>query len=206
VIERPWKRRFGMFRPPLPIVSERWRERSLTAGLFVGGFHGDELIRDRVDMLGGAIGGVRLGWDFDEYWGLEGRAAFASADVRSEIGPPLTRSGQFTMFDASVLFYPWTTPRWRPFVLAGIGIGIFDYTNDVGLNIVDSTPIFPIGIGLKYRHDDWVAFRFDFTDTIALGDGLKRVTTHNLSVAGGVEFRFGGPRRTYWPWSRRWLR
>jgi hypothetical protein len=205
--DRPWLSRFCPFpRPPLPVIGERWTERSLNAGLFVGGFQGDELIKGQVSMGAGAIGGVRLGWDFDAYWGLEGRIGMASADVRNQIGPPRTRSGQVTMFDASVLFYPYTTTRWRPFLLAGIGLAIFDYDDLVGTNIVDSTPEFPVGIGIKYRHDDWVAFRFDFTDTIALGDGTKRVTTNNLSLTGGVEFRFGGPRRTYWPWSQKWPR
>jgi hypothetical protein len=205
--DRPWLSGFRtLLRPPLPVIGERWTERSLNAGLFVGGFQGDELIKGQVCMGAGAIGGVRLGWDFDAYWGIEGRIGMASADVSNQVGPPQTRSGQVTMFDSSVLFYPYTTTRWRPFLLAGIGLAIFDYDNLNGLNIVDSTPTFPIGVGVKYRHDDWVAFRLDFTDTIALGDGTKRVTTNNLSLTGGVEFRFGGPRRTYWPWSQEWLR
>ncbi|MGE0605753.1 MAG: outer membrane beta-barrel protein [Pirellulales bacterium] len=191
--------------PPLPVVSERWNERTLYLGLFVGGFFGDELVASRVKQGTGVIGGVRGGLDFDDYWGLEGRVAFAGAPVSNINTGTELRTGVQKFFDASILFYPWTTARFRPFGLAGIGIGVLDFDNDFGRHIVNSTPIFPVGAGLKYRHDDWVAFRVDFTDTIALGaDGLFS-NTHNMSVTGAVEFRFGGPRKTYWPWTPRWF-
>ena len=39
----------------------------------VGGISGDTLIAGQINQNGGFLGGMRLGWDYDHYWGLETR-------------------------------------------------------------------------------------------------------------------------------------
>lgn len=191
--------------PPLPLISEQWHERTLYVGTFVGGYWGDDLVARRVRQGSGVNGGIRLGWDFDDYWGIEGRAVMAGGSVQNLVGPPFVRNGQEKFFDADLLFYPWTTTRFRPFILGGIGLGIFTFQTDTLAFINQSAPTFPFGLGFKYRHDDWVAFRLEFIDIVAIGDNRRMSNTHNLTLNGGVEFRLGGPRKTYWPWRQRWL-
>ena len=58
----------------------------------------------------------------------------------------------------------------------------------------------PIGVGLKYRWTNWVAFRGDLMDNIAYARGVVD-TTNNFSFTVGVEMQFGGVRRSYWPWN-----
>ena len=58
----------------------------------------------------------------------------------------------------------------------------------------------PIGIGLKYRLHDWLTLRADVTDNLAFGSsGLA--TMNNFSFTTGMEFRFGGYHKNYWPWA-----
>ena len=59
----------------------------------------------------------------------------------------------------------------------------------------------PFGFGLKVRCiRDWLALRLEMLDNVAFGSaGLD--TMHNITLTGGVEVRFGGPRKSYWPWN-----
>jgi hypothetical protein len=41
----------------------------------------------------------------------------------------------------------------------------------------------------------------DLHDSIMLGQQVDLELLHNLTLAGGVEFRFGGSPNTYYPWN-----
>jgi hypothetical protein len=57
----------------------------------------------------------------------------------------------------------------------------------------------PFGVGLKYHWTDWMALRFEVADNVAFGSqGIG--TLHHISIIGAAELRFGGSRRSYWPW------
>ena len=186
--------------PEPPEITQVWAERPLRVGLFLSVLEGDELIQGQVGQGNGALGGLRLGCDLDDYWGLEARLGFGSADVENLVGAADVRSGQLTVADISVLYYPWPSPRWRPFLSAGAGLAWFDFRDQTGENVANSTPSFPLGLGASYRIDDAAALRLELFDTIAVGDGSELDTTHNVSFGAALEYRFGGPRRSYWPW------
>jgi hypothetical protein len=59
----------------------------------------------------------------------------------------------------------------------------------------------PFGIGVKYLHSDCLDFRLELADQMAVGGGTPIETMHRLCVTAGMELRFGGSRRAYWPWN-----
>jgi hypothetical protein len=58
----------------------------------------------------------------------------------------------------------------------------------------------PLGLGLKIYQSPWFTIRFDVTDNISFGGGHVDAM-NNFSLALGVEFRFGGKRPSYFPWT-----
>jgi hypothetical protein len=58
----------------------------------------------------------------------------------------------------------------------------------------------PLAIGVKYYCQKWLAARLTLTDNISFGNSRMR-GMNNLSLTGGVEVRYGGPRLSYFPWN-----
>ena len=58
----------------------------------------------------------------------------------------------------------------------------------------------PLAMGLKYRWNDYFAWRLEFSDDIAYSWNPHNAL-HSLSVTLGLELRFGGTRKAYWPWN-----
>jgi hypothetical protein len=168
-------------------------------GALLGFMRATELLSGRVDQNTGVLGGFRLGWDYDTYWGLEGRLAFASIQTETETAPVFDSANHATYWDTSLLYYPWGDSRWRPYVTLGIGLTEFNYFDETMVKRERGLVAVPIGGGLKYlMHDSWV-LRFDLLDNIALGSsGLD--TMNNFSFSSGFEYRFGGSHKDYWPW------
>jgi hypothetical protein len=63
-----------------------------------------------------------------------------------------------------------------------------------------TVPDIPLGVGLKFHVSELAALRLELNDTIIFGNGAFN-TLHDVSVTGGLELRFGGSRRVYWPWT-----
>jgi hypothetical protein len=148
-------------------------------------------IDDRTAQNTGVLGGFRLGWDYDTYWGVETRLAFTS--LQEDTGPVV-------VWDESLLYYPWGDSRVRPYLTLGLGVNevkIVDPSDDSHsrLNLVDM----PFGFGFKYRIHEWLVLRFDVLDNLAFGSGDAK-TMNNLSFTTGFEYRFGGGHSSYWPW------
>ena len=54
-------------------------------------------------------------------------------------------------------------------------------------------------MGVKYLCNERLCLRLDLIDDIAFRtDQLQ--TQQNLSLTAGVELRFGGSHKVYWPW------
>ncbi len=187
-----------------PIISETWMQRPISAGMFTGILWGDVAIGDNVHLDSGLITGGRFGWDWNDHLAWEGRLAFATVDV-SYPGTDLPgRDADAILFDVQLQLSPFSTPRFKPFFSLGAGLGFFDLMDHRQVVITETVFTLPFGLGIKYRYDDWVVFRLDVTDNVALGErasGLRNM--HNISVVGGLEIRFGGYRRDYWPWNLR---
>ena len=168
-----------------------------------------------LEQRAGYLGGVRFGYDFDEYLGMEFRHAFGScrlvdsdrAWAAAEVVSPgssefaQARFSDRQLYEISFLWYPWGGGRWQPFITGGIGIAEVQFQDILGDNYAASVPSIPIGVGVKYHCTDRVVLRAECTDDFVFTRGSGMVDTiHDFSVLLGIEFRFGGSRRGYWPW------
>ena len=97
-------------------------------------------------------------------------------------------------------YYPWENARWRPYASVGFGLARFDFDDEHGNRVRKATFGLPVGVGMKYLIHRNSAFRLDLTDNIAFAAGPMD-TQHNVSLTAGLEIRFGGVRRSYWPWN-----
>jgi hypothetical protein len=181
-----------------PLTGTSWRNRPWFFGTFVGGVLLDDLVPGRIYQNDTSFVGARLGLDFDHFWGLESRWAFARPDLANAIGAPLPASRDY-FTDLSLVYYPWGDARWRPYLLAGLGFQTYRFNNDLGQRISEAAFEVPLGAGIKYFYGPWFTLRFDFADNLAVGNA--RISgMHNISLMMGAEFRFGGRRRSYFPW------
>jgi hypothetical protein len=214
----------GSLLPPAPpstsSPSDSWNRYPLSAGWFLGGAEGSNIIDDWVSMSGGVVGGLRLGWDVNSNVGLEARMAFGSLAVNDSFRAQLaeaaanatlgttaptaqngsSREGDIFQFDADVLLYPWGDTRWRPYVLFGLGTTSLRFTDALSQSYSTTGISLPFGIGLKYLWNDRLAVRFDLVDDVVFRDRSDFNTVNVLSFTGGIELRFGGSRQVYWPY------
>jgi len=205
-----------------PLLREEWLFRPFSVGWFMGGVAGGTLMDDWVNQESGFFGGYRLGWDYTRYWGCEMRFAFGWIELADSqraieaqqvaddaIGLPHDhpfrerfehrRDSDRFLWDVSLLYYPWGDVTWRPYLLAGLGAARIDFLDRLSVRRAETVFAVPLGAGVKYRCCDWLAFRVDVTDNIAFGKEFN--TVHDLAFTGGVEIRFGGTRKAYWPWN-----
>jgi hypothetical protein len=201
--------------PIIPPVNYSWLKCPLNAGVFVGMLNGGPLIDDWLGQQQGIFGGLRLGYDMGERWGAEVRYAFGSVKLvdsarayqtqqqiygNQTIPTDISRFSDRDLLDGSILFYFTGDTRLRPYCSIGLGLTQIRF-NDIFQNRTSATvPDVPLGIGLKYLCSDATALRFEVNDTIIFGGQMGFNNVHDLSLTGGVEFRFGGRRRSYWPW------
>jgi hypothetical protein len=146
---------------------------------------------DRTAENTGVLGGFRLGWDYDTYWGVETRLGFTS--LQQDTGPVV-------IWDESLLYYPWGDSRVRPYLTLGLGISEFRIVDADDLHSRQNLVDMPFGFGFKYRLHEWLVLRFDVLDNLAFGSG-RLGTMNNFSFTTGFEYRFGGEHYNYWPWN-----
>lgn len=204
-----------------PAQRESWLRRPMSISWAMGGVVGSPLIDDWVRADGGMYGGLRLGWDFDHYWGTEARLSFATARLvdsqrardaqtwydnltgYSPVDPYRTRfdrrDADMMSYDISALYYPWGDTPFRPYVLVGLGGTQVSFTDRLGESYDNTLLTMPLALGFKYHWTDWMALRFEICDNMAFGAGPVS-TLHNIAITGTAEIRFGGSRRSYWPW------
>ena len=207
-----------------PLIQESWNYRPLSIGAFFGLAQGTTLIDDWIREDQGVAGGIQLGWDPDYYWGLETRFTWAGMDlIDSEraVAAQTTRddargyaandpyrhrfngvrNNQDFFWDVHTLIYPWGDSAVRPYLLVGLGATknrFIDRTDTVYKNVMFTIPV---GVGMKCRINDFVALRVECADYIATGGGSTFDVVQHFFVTGGMELRFGGARRAYWPWN-----
>jgi hypothetical protein len=180
-----------------PLEGTSWLNRPYYLGVFTGGAFGATLIEQQIDQRGGLLNGCRLGIDMSHYWGVETRLSFSRSDILyPQTGGVSTVDDMF--LDASLLYYPLGDAHWRPYLSAGLGLARFDYTDTQGELTADTLAHLPLGLGVKYYLKNWMSLRFDFHDNIAIG-ARDFSTMNNISLTGGMEFRFGGRRKSYYP-------
>jgi hypothetical protein len=183
-----------------PLIGTSWRNRPLYFGAFVGGIMMDDIVPGRIYQNDTAFVGLRIGYDFDHYWGMEMRGAFARPDLANGSGgSPFFPASRDNFADVDLLFYPFGDARWRPYLLAGLGFQTFRFNNLDGKRISEAPLDIPLGFGVKYFYSPQFTLRFDFVDNICLGNA--RISgMNNVAFMCGAEFRFGGRRPSYFPW------
>ena|SRR5438874_1783471 len=183
-----------------PLIGTSWRNRPLYFGAFVGGIMMDDIVPGKIYQNDTAFVGLRIGYDFDHFWGLEMRGAFARPDLANgSSGSPFFPASRDNFADVDLLFYPLGDARWRPYVLAGLGFQTFRFNNLDGKRISEAPMDIPLGLGIKYFYSPRFTLRFDFVDNICLGNA--RISgMNNVAFMCGAEFRFGGRRPSYFPW------
>jgi hypothetical protein len=183
-----------------PLVGTSWLNRPFHAGWLVGVVFGDELMGGHVDQDSGLFGGYRIGWDFDHYWGVEGRFAFTNVDL-TFLEPSLVPAGSANhqYFDLNLLYFPWGDARWRPYVSLGIGVNHLRYEDDLRVHRNEVPFAFPISFGVKYLWTEWLALRGDLTDNWSFASGAAD-SMHSVSLTFAAEAHFGGSRKSYFPY------
>ena len=183
----------------LPLKGTSWLNRPYHCDLFLGPLLGDDLIKNRVSQTNVLLGGLRLGWDFDYYWGSEWRIGWANpnADFTTPLIEP--NDVKFLISDVSVIYYPWGDSKVRPYWLLGAGFTRLEFTDDLDLNQYSNLFTMPFGGGIRFRQHPWLAWRLEVVDNLAFGaDNID--TMNNISLTASMEMRFGAKPATYWPW------
>ncbi len=200
-----------------PVYHEPWINRPFSVGVFVGPIVGSPLLNDWVGQQTGTIAGMRFGWDMDDDYGMEVRLATANipvydADPAIEaqlaqnadgLPPPWlagTRNADHFIFDIDFLYYPWGDAHFRPYLLFGVGTDRIKFADRLGVQYARILLGMPVGLGFKTHLNDWLVFRVEFTDNIALAGGSIFQTQQNFSATGAFEVRLGRTKMQYWPW------
>ncbi|MCA9100117.1 MAG: outer membrane beta-barrel protein [Planctomycetales bacterium] len=180
-------------------VGESWLTRPYYIGGFIGAMFGDQLISNEIDLTEGFFGGVRVGWDFSTTWSAEARLGSSAMPVKI-VGREARDNTDVLVGDIDLLWMPWGDTPWRPYVLFGFGFSNFQFRGLENYNYDKTVFGIPWGIGFRHRWTPRWACRLELLDNVAFGGSEQIDTMHNITLSGGVEFRFGGANRTYWPW------
>jgi Outer membrane protein beta-barrel domain len=183
-----------------PMVGSSWLNRPFYAGAELGPIWmtrgPDSDVRGDTDLLGGLF----IGYDWDYYWGSELQYEYATPNLVNHNATPLTRSNRLVTWNYSLMYYPWGDSTLRPYWRFGIGGTDFDVPQPGGPSNDATLLTFPVGIGLQYPIQRWLAARTELTDNYCVeGHGLnsQHLITWNLSL----EWRFGFHKESYWPWN-----
>ncbi len=182
-----------------PLISTSWRNRPLNVGWFGGVLWGDDLVRDRVAQKASFLGGYRLGWDFDHYWGTEWRLGWAYPDVRNRQQPLSNRGGRLFLTDLDVLYYPWGDSRLRPYFTMGMGLTRTDFRDTTNVRHTNYLFSMPFGLGMKHHWRRWLTWRVELMNNLAFGSGGTS-TLSSVSLTFGADLRLGVRPGSFWPW------
>lgn len=167
-----------------------------------------------VELEGGWNFGGRYQYHLTSHWAVEANVMYSPAEVEFELFDDDFEGnddddgdndngddddgfddddGNATYFTGNVVYNFWPDRKLMPFVTAGAGIVRSDPTGDDASS--ELTGVF--GGGVLYNATDQLAFRFDIRDYIhsvelgpLAGGILQDETVNNLSITGGVSFRF----------------
>jgi hypothetical protein len=182
----------------VPLVYSSWLNRPFHVDWFLGPLLSDDPVKDRVTQSNEIFGGLRAGWDFDYYWGLEWRFGWADPQIFNEGSTDAIR-GQYFVSDFNAIYYPWGDTRVRPYFQLGLGITQIASANEDSTGHEVTLMGMPFGVGLQFSQTPWLAWRLEIVDNLAFGaDDVD--TMHNVAFTAGMEWRLGARPNSYWPW------
>lgn len=177
-----------------PLFGTSWVNRPY----FIDGYTGALFswnLTDNLDQTHGTISGLRLGWDYEHFWGAQFGLGFGSTNT-----DPNGDDVSIRLADVSVMYYPWGDSRWRPYTGLGLGAGKYSFLDETGSSVDEFAMQIPLSLGIKYAFRPWWALRVDATNYFVLpANELKFM--NQLALTLGLEIRFGGQRRSYFPYS-----
>jgi hypothetical protein len=184
-----------------PLVGSSWLNRPYYWGATLGPMWLTNRPISTVPRDADVMGSLFFGWDWDYYWGSEFQYAYATPELHNTAAPPGSSIGhRLVSWNYSFMYYPWGDSNLRPYWRLGVGNSKFDYGTPDGFRRDEWLFTNPVGIGVKYSFRRWLAGRVEFTDQFSWG-GHGTATQHNLLLSFGLECRFGGRRKSYWPWN-----
>lgn len=202
-----WMRHFGLRHSSsdgryigrgVPLEGTSWLNRPFHADWFVGTMLGDDMTQ-AVNMNNEVLAGVRIGYDFDYYWGLDWRFGWSNPDIDVDGANAQAHNGSLFLSDIDLKYYPWGDAKVRPYWLMGMGMTRIEFSDedDISRNVTLAT--MPLGVGVEFPQTPWLAWRLEVLDNLAFGaDGVE--TLNNFSFTAGMEWRFGVKPQSYWPW------
>jgi hypothetical protein len=181
---------------PLPYSS--WLNRPYHFDWFIGPLLSDSPDHGRVKQSNEVYGGIRLGWDFDYYWGIEWRYGWADPMVFADSTNDGI-SGRYMVSDVDLVYYPWGDTRVRPYFQLGLGLSRVGSIRPDGTDHEATLLGMPFGMGVQFMQTHWLAWRLEVTDNLAFGsEGFD--TMNNVVLTGGMNIRLGAKPNSYWPW------
>jgi hypothetical protein len=183
-----------------PLVSTSWLNRPCYTGAQIGQIWIMRSVEDSVSRDTDVFGGFYFGHDWDFYWGSEIRFDWATPELINGDAPSADRADSLFAWSLNLMYYPLGDSTFRPYWRFGVGTTHFDFPTDDGLRRDHTLATFPIGVGLKYPIERWLAVRAEFADNLSIGDaGLP--TMNNLTLTLALEWHYGVRPRSYWPWN-----
>ena len=112
------------------------------------------------------------------------------------------RVASLFQWDVDILYYPWGETRLRPYFLTGMGLTNVAFTDRLDQAYQNTCLSLPLGLGVKYLCNEGCACGWTSSTTLPSAPIICE-TQQNLSLTAGVELRFGGSHKVYWPWDPR---
>ncbi|MDR0390308.1 MAG: porin family protein [Planctomycetaceae bacterium] len=209
----------------MPLRNGSWLDRPYYFGGFIGKMRGSELVSNMIDQDNGANGGLIIGNNMNEYWGLEGRLHFAAIDIKETSNgrtqyalwhaaqsggaivyvPNLTtRSNRLTILDVSVHYYPLGNARFRPYFKYGLGYARESFHDTFGQKRTAETLSMPFGVGLRYWWNKQFAIHAEVVDNIIFSHDIVK-TQGNWAFSIGLIYSFGNNNKrrpiVHWPYT-----
>lgn len=188
----------------LAMERSSWLNRPYHFDWFVGPLLSDGPVDGRVSQGNDIFGGIRIGWDFDYYWGAEWRFGWSDPTLlaTSLNGNDVIETefrGSYMVSDVDFIYYPWGDTKVRPYVQWGLGLTQIGSVRPDGGGQEATLMSMPMGLGVRFPMTHWLAWRLEIIDNLAFGaDGLD--TMNNFAFTAGMELRLGARPNSYWPW------
>lgn len=189
----------------LPMERSSWLNRPYHVDWFAGPLLSTGPVDGRVEQGNDLFGGLRIGWDFDYYWGVEWRFGWSDptllATVTGADGDSIASqfSGNYFVSDVDFVYYPWGDTKVRPYALFGLGMAQVGSVRADGTGQEATLLGMPMGIGVHFPQTHWLTWRLEIIDNLAWGaEGVD--TLNNFAFTAGMELRLGARPNSYWPW------
>lgn len=183
----------------LPLEKTSWKNRPYHVDWFLGPMFGDDLVSNKVAQDNDLFGGIRFGWDFDYYWGLETRFGWSNPNIQFTEPQAVAQNGSYFSGDLDLIYYPWGDSKFRPYILLGAGVARIDFVDSADINFNTTLFSMPMGGGVQFALKPSLIMRLEVLNNLSFGaDGVD--TMQNFSFSAGMEYRFGAKRASYWPW------